>query len=269
MKCCSTSHRPGRAPAVRNPSPGSAGWCRRVIRSRASFSPILGCLTIISGPDNEVDYLSGKSRAIPESRARAPTPTSSVPSLDFGAVCCSVFRFRVGAVLAFNLVGQRFSRCHARSTLSVGLCGGRGGRGLVGEQPSLSVDADAVEALGRLAFDVATQCRDGYSALEIDVRDMLESWTGSNAGAFAAGWEEFHQGAVQVWDALFELAEKLESPRTPCAAPINHSRRASARSICPEGGTVCPMNRRPRSISTSSRTWPREFEASRGCFPIS
>lgn len=91
----------------------------------------------------------------------------------------------------------------------MGLFGGRGGLGLVGEQPSLSVDADAVEALGRLAFDVATQCRDGYSALEIDVRDMLESWTGSNAGAFVAGWEEFHQGAVQVWDALFELAEKL------------------------------------------------------------
>ncbi|MGW4278509.1 WXG100 family type VII secretion target [Nocardia sp. NPDC004750] len=91
----------------------------------------------------------------------------------------------------------------------MGLFGGRGGRGLVGEQPALSVDTDAVEAVGRLAFDVATQCRDGYSALETDVRDMLESWTGSNAGAFAAGWEEFHQGAVQVWDALFELAEKL------------------------------------------------------------
>ncbi len=84
-----------------------------------------------------------------------------------------------------------------------------GDRGLAGEQPLLSVDTDDVKALGRLAFDVATQCRDGYSALETDVRDMLGSWTGSNAGAFAAGWEELHQGAVQVWDALFELAEKL------------------------------------------------------------
>ncbi|MBF6204476.1 WXG100 family type VII secretion target [Streptomyces gardneri] len=80
---------------------------------------------------------------------------------------------------------------------------------MAGEGPSLSVDTDEVEALGRLAFDVATQCREGYSALETDVRDMLESWTGSNSGAFSVGWEEFHQGAVQVWDALFELAEKL------------------------------------------------------------
>ncbi|MEU2041198.1 WXG100 family type VII secretion target [Nocardia niwae] len=109
----------------------------------------------------------------------------------------------------FDTAEQRFSRYRGGSTLSVGLFGDRGGRGLVGEQPSLSVDTDVVEAVGRLAFDVATQCRDGYSALATDVRDMLESWTGNNAGAFAAGWEEFHQGAVQVWDALFELAEKL------------------------------------------------------------
>ncbi|MGQ4597211.1 WXG100 family type VII secretion target [Nocardia sp. R6R-6] len=78
-----------------------------------------------------------------------------------------------------------------------------------GEKPSLSVDTDEVAALGRLAFDVATQCRGGYAALETDVRDMLGSWSGTNSGVFAAGWEEFHQGAVQVWDALFELAEKL------------------------------------------------------------
>ncbi|MBF6474140.1 WXG100 family type VII secretion target [Nocardia abscessus] len=84
-----------------------------------------------------------------------------------------------------------------------------GDRGVAGEQPSLSIDTAEVKALGRLAFDVATQCRDGYSALETDVRDMLESWTGNNSGAFTVGWEEFHQGAVQVWDALFELAEKL------------------------------------------------------------
>jgi WXG100 family type VII secretion target len=84
-----------------------------------------------------------------------------------------------------------------------------GDRGVAGEQPSLSIDTAEVKALGRLAFEVATQCRDGYSTLETDVREMLESWTGTNSRAFAVGWEEFHQGAVQVWDALFELAEKL------------------------------------------------------------
>ncbi len=63
----------------------------------------------------------------------------------------------------------------ARSTFTVGLIRRRRGRGLAGEQPSLSVQTDEVKALGRLAFDVATQCRDGYAALETDVRDMLES----------------------------------------------------------------------------------------------
>ncbi|MFR9753280.1 WXG100 family type VII secretion target [Nocardia sp. 004] len=84
-----------------------------------------------------------------------------------------------------------------------------GAEELAEEASSLSIVTEDVEALGRLAFDIASQCRDGYSALAVDVRDVLESWTGNNAGAFAAGWEEFHQGAVQVWDALFALAEKL------------------------------------------------------------
>ncbi|WP_169815574.1 WXG100 family type VII secretion target [Nocardia inohanensis] len=79
----------------------------------------------------------------------------------------------------------------------------------MGEAPSLSVQPDEVQALGRLAYDVATQCRDGYVALDDDVRDMLGRWIGNNAKAFGSGWAEFHEGAVQIWDALFELAASL------------------------------------------------------------
>ncbi|MEV2220420.1 WXG100 family type VII secretion target [Nocardia vinacea] len=80
---------------------------------------------------------------------------------------------------------------------------------MAGEAGPLSVLPDEVKVLGRLAYQVAEQCRDGYSTLDTDVRAMLDSWTGNNADAFGAGWEELHQGAVQVWDALFELAESL------------------------------------------------------------
>ncbi|WP_062991610.1 WXG100 family type VII secretion target [Nocardia anaemiae] len=73
----------------------------------------------------------------------------------------------------------------------------------------MSVLPDEVKALGRLAYQVAEQCRSGYSTLDTDVRAMLDSWTGNNADAFGTGWEELHQGAVQVWDALFALAESL------------------------------------------------------------
>jgi WXG100 family type VII secretion target len=80
---------------------------------------------------------------------------------------------------------------------------------MTGEASSLSVQPEDVKALGRLAYDVATQCRDGYSSLNTDIQTMLDSWSGNNADAFGVGWEEFHQGAVDVWDALFELAASL------------------------------------------------------------
>lgn len=63
--------------------------------------------------------------------------------------------------------------------------------------------------MGRLAFQVAKECQAGYASLVIDTRATIETWTGNNAGVFTAGWEEFHLGADQVWDALFELADKL------------------------------------------------------------
>lgn len=78
-----------------------------------------------------------------------------------------------------------------------------------GDSTSLSVDPEEVKALGRLAFEIAQECKAGYSSLVIDTKVTIDSWAGNNATAFSAAWEEFHEGADQVWDALFELAEKL------------------------------------------------------------
>ncbi|MFD4444453.1 WXG100 family type VII secretion target [Nocardia sp. NPDC058519] len=74
---------------------------------------------------------------------------------------------------------------------------------------TLSVVPDEVKALGRLAYRVASECQSGYRSLATDAQITIDSWRGNNATTFTAGWDEFHSGADQVWDALFELAEKL------------------------------------------------------------
>ena len=76
-------------------------------------------------------------------------------------------------------------------------------------EPGMSADLEQVRSMGVAALGIANQCRDGLTGLEADVRDVLEGWTGNNSDVFAAGWDEFHQGAVDVWDALVELASKL------------------------------------------------------------
>ncbi|MFQ6397685.1 WXG100 family type VII secretion target [Nocardia sp. KC 131] len=79
----------------------------------------------------------------------------------------------------------------------------------MGDSSSLSIQPEEVKVLGRMAFQVAEECRSGYSSLVTDARVTIDGWVGNNAGTFTAAWEEFHEGADQVWDALFELAEKL------------------------------------------------------------
>lgn len=80
---------------------------------------------------------------------------------------------------------------------------------MAGEEPSLSIEPESVKAFGRIALDIAVQCRAGLAALELDVRDVRDSWSGNNSDTFIAAWDEFHQGAVEVWDALVELAAKV------------------------------------------------------------
>ncbi|MFF0491369.1 WXG100 family type VII secretion target [Nocardia sp. NPDC004068] len=78
-----------------------------------------------------------------------------------------------------------------------------------GGSPRFAIESEEVRALGRAAFEVARQCREGLSALQTDVRDLLDEWRGNNADAFGGAWDELHTGAVEVWDALAELAARL------------------------------------------------------------
>ncbi|SUB11296.1 WXG100 family type VII secretion target [Nocardia brasiliensis] len=79
----------------------------------------------------------------------------------------------------------------------------------MGDGSCVRVDPEEVEALGRLAYRIAEECRSGYASLVTDAKSTIEGWSGNNAGAFGAAWNEFHEGADQVWDALLELAGGL------------------------------------------------------------
>jgi uncharacterized protein YukE len=73
----------------------------------------------------------------------------------------------------------------------------------------LAINPVEVKALGRLAFQIAQDCKSHYASLVSDTKFTIDSWSGNNASTFASAWDEFHDGADQVWDALSELAEKL------------------------------------------------------------
>ncbi|MFF2556981.1 WXG100 family type VII secretion target [Nocardia sp. NPDC058058] len=78
-----------------------------------------------------------------------------------------------------------------------------------GESARLSVVPDDVRAFGRVAFRMAEELRDGSTTLDREVGELMNTWKGAAATSYGAGWDEMHLGAVEVWDALFELAAKL------------------------------------------------------------
>jgi WXG100 family type VII secretion target len=75
--------------------------------------------------------------------------------------------------------------------------------------PHVHVVPEEVQALGQFANSVAEQLRSGSGALDRDVMRLLETWKGSAADGYRSGWDEVHKGALGVWDALTDLAEKL------------------------------------------------------------
>lgn len=75
------------------------------------------------------------------------------------------------------------------------------------DSASLSVIPDHVKEFGRFAYQVATELRSGSASLDVEVQGLMSGWKGAAADAYLAGWEEMHGGAVDVWEALFELAE--------------------------------------------------------------
>ncbi|WP_040776419.1 WXG100 family type VII secretion target [Nocardia pneumoniae] len=74
---------------------------------------------------------------------------------------------------------------------------------------SLSVIPENVKEFGRYVYGIATELRSGTVSLDVEVNGLMSAWEGAAADAYLAGWNEMRGGAVEVWEALFELAEKL------------------------------------------------------------
>ncbi|MRH89868.1 WXG100 family type VII secretion target [Nocardia sp. SYP-A9097] len=73
----------------------------------------------------------------------------------------------------------------------------------------MEVLPDGVRAFGRLAFRMAEELRSGSTTLDGEVGELMDTWRGAAAGSYRNGWDEMQRGAVEVWNALFDLAAKL------------------------------------------------------------
>lgn len=66
-----------------------------------------------------------------------------------------------------------------------------------------------VAAAGRFVQLTAESLVNGLRSLDTDVNSLLESWKGTSADAYRAGWDETKHGADTVLEALSKMAELL------------------------------------------------------------
>ncbi|MEU0875076.1 WXG100 family type VII secretion target [Nocardia brasiliensis] len=79
-----------------------------------------------------------------------------------------------------------------------------------GEHQSLTVVADSVGDVGKYVFGIADELRTALKTANTEVAALIrESWTGTAADEFEAGWSEAYDGGSKIAAALVELAEKL------------------------------------------------------------
>ncbi|MEU1999080.1 WXG100 family type VII secretion target [Nocardia gamkensis] len=70
------------------------------------------------------------------------------------------------------------------------------------------VPAEVTDA-GRFVQLTAESLVNGLQSLDTDVNGLLESWKGTSADAYRAGWDETKHGADTVLAALAKMAELL------------------------------------------------------------
>ncbi|MFD6463468.1 WXG100 family type VII secretion target, partial [Streptomyces roseolus] len=68
---------------------------------------------------------------------------------------------------------------------------------------------DHVQDAGRYIQEVAAALVAGVRAADVEVSGLMSSWKGAAASAYQAGWEETRNGAVEVLEALGDMAELL------------------------------------------------------------
>ncbi|MET8778083.1 WXG100 family type VII secretion target [Nocardia sp. NPDC050713] len=77
-----------------------------------------------------------------------------------------------------------------------------------GESPFDVVPADVTDA-GRYVQLTAEELINGVRSLDADITRLLETWSGTSASVYRAGWDEARQGAETVLESLGKLAELL------------------------------------------------------------
>ncbi|WP_167837800.1 WXG100 family type VII secretion target [Nocardia altamirensis] len=77
------------------------------------------------------------------------------------------------------------------------------------ESSEFSVVPAEVSDAGRFVLLTAESLTNGLQSLSADVTALLESWKGTSADAYGAGWAETKHGANTVLEALSAMAELL------------------------------------------------------------
>ncbi|BDT98020.1 ESAT-6-like protein [Nocardia sputorum] len=84
---------------------------------------------------------------------------------------------------------------------------------MLSESHSAATDFAVVPAevtdVGRFVQLTAESLVNGLRSLDTDVNGLLESWKGTSADVFRAGWDETKHGADTVLGALSKMAELL------------------------------------------------------------
>ncbi|MEV0355991.1 WXG100 family type VII secretion target [Nocardia sp. NPDC050697] len=63
------------------------------------------------------------------------------------------------------------------------------------DQDGFAAVPEDVAALGRFAYRIAIELRDGANSLDGEVSALMNSWRGAAAQSYADGWGDMHSGA--------------------------------------------------------------------------
>jgi WXG100 family type VII secretion target len=73
----------------------------------------------------------------------------------------------------------------------------------------LRVDADAAFNASHAVSNEAEELREELSRLSREWDSLSHGWSGVAASAFAPAWEEWHEGAARIVEALAESSRRL------------------------------------------------------------
>ncbi|WP_433659934.1 WXG100 family type VII secretion target [Nocardia sp. CA-128927] len=74
---------------------------------------------------------------------------------------------------------------------------------------TLTVVPEQVSAAGHYVQNTAQSLINGLRTTSSEVNALESSWRGAAATAYANAWDEVHRGAVEVFEALADMADLL------------------------------------------------------------